>query len=184
MNRINSNVHSGERILTSFIPRRHHGYPFCTSFRQRERWNWNTNHTYQFVPRLPAQLKCRTSSRLITATYKRSKFFTWRTRSPYLRPPDTGWPSCTPTHWVPILVAFYDMHGLQWDCSVIPATTRDRKPNTEHECKQYSDYTSTKRKQCIWKDSAVFWEDNNYRQEEVKATEEFAVDRLWRKLRQ
>jgi hypothetical protein len=27
-------------------------------------------------------------------------------------PPGTGWPSYTPRHWVPILVAFYDMHGL------------------------------------------------------------------------
>jgi hypothetical protein len=25
-----------------------------------------------------------------------------------------------------ILVAFYDMHGLQWDYSLIPATTRDK----------------------------------------------------------
>jgi hypothetical protein len=40
-------------------------------------------------------------------------------------PPETEWPSYTPRHWVPILVAFYDMHGLQWDCSLIPATTRD-----------------------------------------------------------
>jgi hypothetical protein len=29
-----------------------------------------------------------------------------------------------PRHWVPILAAFYDMHGLQWDYSLIPATTR------------------------------------------------------------
>jgi hypothetical protein len=40
---------------------------------------------------------------------------TWRTRSPpYLWPPETGWPSYTPRHWVPILVPFYDMHGLVW----------------------------------------------------------------------
>jgi hypothetical protein len=26
---------------------------------------------------------------------------TWRARSPYLYPPGTGWPSCTPKHWVP-----------------------------------------------------------------------------------
>jgi hypothetical protein len=38
--------------------------------------------------------------------------------------PETGWPSYTPWHWVPILVAFYDMHGLQWDYSLIPATKR------------------------------------------------------------
>jgi hypothetical protein len=49
---------------------------------------------------------------------------TWRTRSPYLWPPETGWPSYTPRHWVPILVTFYDMHGLQCDYSLIPATTR------------------------------------------------------------
>jgi hypothetical protein len=51
---------------------------------------------------------------------------TWRTRPPYLLPPETGWPSYTPRHWVPILVAFYDMNGLQWDYSLIPATTRER----------------------------------------------------------
>jgi hypothetical protein len=38
---------------------------------------------------------------------------TWRTRPPYLRPPETGWPSYIPMHWVPILVAFYDVRGLQ-----------------------------------------------------------------------
>jgi hypothetical protein len=26
---------------------------------------------------------------------------TWRTRSPYLCPPETGWPRYTPGHWVP-----------------------------------------------------------------------------------
>jgi hypothetical protein len=26
---------------------------------------------------------------------------TWRARSPYLYPPDTGWPSYTPKHWAP-----------------------------------------------------------------------------------
>jgi hypothetical protein len=40
-------------------------------------------------------------------------------------PPETGWPSYTPRHRVPILVAFYDMHGLQWDYSLILATTRE-----------------------------------------------------------
>jgi hypothetical protein len=40
--------------------------------------------------------------------------------------PGDGWPNYTPRHWVPILVAFYDMHGLQWDYSLIPATTRER----------------------------------------------------------
>jgi hypothetical protein len=40
-------------------------------------------------------------------------------------PPETGWPSYAPRHWVHILVAFYDMHGLQWDYSLIPVTTRD-----------------------------------------------------------
>jgi hypothetical protein len=37
----------------------------------------------------------------------------------------TGWPRYTPRHWVPSLVAFYDMRGLQWDCSLIPTTTRE-----------------------------------------------------------
>ena len=30
-----------------------------------------------------------------------------------------GLPSYTPRHWVPILVAFYDVHGLQLDYPVI-----------------------------------------------------------------
>jgi hypothetical protein len=30
-----------------------------------------------------------------------------------------------PKHWIPILVAFYDMHGLQWDYSLIPANTQE-----------------------------------------------------------
>jgi hypothetical protein len=34
-----------------------------------------------------------------------------------------GGPGVPPRHWVPILAALYDMHGLQWDYS--PATTRD-----------------------------------------------------------
>jgi hypothetical protein len=42
---------------------------------------------------------------------------TWRTTSPYLYPLETGWPSYTPRHRVTILVAFYDIHGLQWDYS-------------------------------------------------------------------
>jgi len=57
---------------------------------------------------------------------------TWRTRSPYLYPLETGWPSYTPKYRVPISVAFYDMHGLQWDYSfprsphgeLIPSTRR------------------------------------------------------------
>ena len=45
---------------------------------------------------------------------------TWRTSSL-----EIGWPSYTPRHWVPILVVFYDMRGLQWDYSLISVTTRD-----------------------------------------------------------
>jgi hypothetical protein len=36
-----------------------------------------------------------------------------------------GGPAIPPRHWVPIFVAFYDMHRLQWDYYLIPATTRD-----------------------------------------------------------
>src|SRR5215470_11796672 len=43
---------------------------------------------------------------------------TWRTRPPSLYPPETGWPSYTPRHWVLILVAFYDTHGLRWSYSL------------------------------------------------------------------
>jgi hypothetical protein len=34
---------------------------------------------------------------------------TWRTRSPYLYPLETGWSSYNPRHRIPILVAFYDL---------------------------------------------------------------------------
>ena len=46
--------------------------------------------------------------------------------------PGTGWPSYTPKHWVPILVAFYDMQGLQWDYTLIPITTRDDDNNNNN----------------------------------------------------
>jgi hypothetical protein len=49
---------------------------------------------------------------------------TWRTRPPYLWPPETGWPSYTPRHWVPIWVVSYDTHELRWDCCYTPVTTR------------------------------------------------------------
>ena len=42
--------------------------------------------------------------------------------------PGTGWPSYAPRHRVPILVASYDMHGLQWNYYFIPITTRDNPP--------------------------------------------------------
>jgi hypothetical protein len=51
---------------------------------------------------------------------------------PYLWPQERGWPSYTPRHWLPILVAFYDMHGLQWDYSLIPVTTR--RMYTQYRC--------------------------------------------------
>ena len=31
----------------------------------------------------------------------------------------------TPRHWVPILIAFYEMHRLQWEYSLMPITTRE-----------------------------------------------------------
>jgi hypothetical protein len=34
-----------------------------------------------------------------------------------LCPPETGWPSYIPRHWVPILVASYDTHGVRWGYS-------------------------------------------------------------------
>jgi hypothetical protein len=39
----------------------------------------------------------------------------------------TGWPSYTPRHRIPILVAFYDMHGLQWDYSFPRSPHGDRR---------------------------------------------------------
>jgi hypothetical protein len=41
----------------------------------------------------------------------------WWTKPPYLWRLETGWPTYTPRHWVPILVAFYDTHELCWDYS-------------------------------------------------------------------
>jgi hypothetical protein len=35
-------------------------------------------------------------------------------------------PQIYPRHWVPILVDFYDMHGLQRDYCLIPVTTRGK----------------------------------------------------------
>jgi hypothetical protein len=40
-----------------------------------------------------------------------------------------GWPSYNPRHWVPILVAFYGMDGLQWDYPLIPASTQEALGN-------------------------------------------------------
>jgi hypothetical protein len=42
---------------------------------------------------------------------------------PGLRIYDPRRPCYTSRHWVPILVAFNDIHGLQWDYSLIPATS-------------------------------------------------------------
>jgi hypothetical protein len=53
-----------------------------------------------------------------------AQHLTWRTSLPYLWPPETGWPSYTPRHWVPILVAFYDTLELRWDYSYLPVTSR------------------------------------------------------------
>ena len=44
----------------------------------------------------------------------------------------TGWSSYTPRLWVPILVPFQDMHGIQWDYSLIPVTTRDDDNNNNN----------------------------------------------------
>jgi hypothetical protein len=39
---------------------------------------------------------------------------TWRTRSPYLYPPGTGWPSYTPGHWVPFSFPFDSLILRSW----------------------------------------------------------------------
>jgi hypothetical protein len=44
---------------------------------------------------------------------------TWRTRSPYLYPPGTGWPSYTPGHWVPFCRLFRPT-WLRWRYSNPP----------------------------------------------------------------
>jgi hypothetical protein len=43
----------------------------------------------------------------------------WRTRRLYLYYPEAG--------WLPILVASYDTHGLRWDYSYSPDTTRENR---------------------------------------------------------
>jgi hypothetical protein len=65
----------------------------------------------------------------------------WRTRPPYLWPQETGWSSYTPRHWVPILVAFYDMHELCWDYSYPPVTTR--RLRKQHTAKNQATATAT-----------------------------------------
>jgi hypothetical protein len=35
----------------------------------------------------------------------------------YLCPPEAWGPGCTPRHWIPILVASYDTHGIRWGYS-------------------------------------------------------------------
>jgi hypothetical protein len=67
---------------------------------------------------------------------------TLRTRPPYLWPPETGWPSYTPRHWVPILVAFYDTHELRWECyyrifSNTPRHRISRVPNFSRSKKNW-----------------------------------------------
>jgi hypothetical protein len=56
---------------------------------------------------------------------------------PYLCPLETGWPSYTPRHRVPILVAFYDMWP-QWDYSFPQSPHGDiRKKSLEKCCKEF-----------------------------------------------
>jgi hypothetical protein len=62
--------------------------------------------------------------------------------------PGTGWPSYTPRHCVPILVAFYDKHGLQWDYSLIPVTTRDNDFFDETKFSVYKSICPTNGHKC------------------------------------
>jgi hypothetical protein len=46
-------------------------------------------------------------------------FLRWQVVSLACHPtPKTGWPSYTPRHRVLVLIACYNLHGLQWDCSL------------------------------------------------------------------
>jgi hypothetical protein len=47
--------------------------------------------------------------------------------------PGAGWPSYTPRHWVPNLVAFYDLHGHQWDYSFPLSPHGEIVNNTIHK---------------------------------------------------
>jgi hypothetical protein len=49
----------------------------------------------------------------------------------YLWPEETGWPSYTPRHWVPIFVTSYDMPELCWDYPYPPVATRRNWENTK-----------------------------------------------------
>jgi hypothetical protein len=44
---------------------------------------------------------------------------TWRARSPYLYPPGTGWPICTPKHWIPFR-RLLRLAGIRDETSVLP----------------------------------------------------------------
>jgi hypothetical protein len=65
------------------------------------------------------------NSCLVCSCQPHAQHPTWRTRPLYyLYPPEPGWPSYTSKHQVPILVASYNTHGLQWDYSYSPVTTQ------------------------------------------------------------
>jgi hypothetical protein len=57
---------------------------------------------------------------------------TWSTRPLYSYPLEAEWPSYTPRHQVPILVAAYDTHGPRWGYSYFAATTRELRTSRFH----------------------------------------------------
>jgi hypothetical protein len=55
---------------------------------------------------------------------------TWRTRSPYLYPTRTGWPSYTPRHWVPFR-RLLRLAGLRWKYLTPPESESESYVTTD-----------------------------------------------------
>jgi hypothetical protein len=60
-------------------------------------------------------------------------------QTPNLEDSRRRWPSYTPRHWVPTLVAFYDTHELRWDYCYPPVTTRRVPGHKGNKCNDSAD---------------------------------------------
>jgi hypothetical protein len=67
-------------------------------------WSRQRSHSQVRVPRNSWPHFTFSDSRLLP---------TWRTRSPYLYPPGTGWPGYTPRHWL-LFRRLLRLAGLRW----------------------------------------------------------------------
>jgi hypothetical protein len=77
--------------------------PYVTSSLTR-RWVWRLQVLLDFASAVILRSESRgTHNHILLSQIRHPP--TWKARSPYLYPPETGWPSCTPPprHWVPFL---------------------------------------------------------------------------------